>query len=266
MTAIWVLLGKSRYPATFYQTHDGRAWKTEIPFDLAFDFVPELLHSPDLSLQHLAARSPQEIAGFNQIIGNSKAIRLAVGRAQKAAIRDVPVLILGETGTGKELFARAIHDASHRQGGPFLAINCAAIPQELLESELFGHKKGAFTGASADHAGAFEQADGGTIFLDEIGECAPGMQSKLLRVLQPPPGTGPCHRVFRRVGETRDRTSDVRVIAATNRDLLQEVEAHRFREDLYYRLAVITLKIPAVARTEVRYPAAGRGVPAPDQP
>jgi DNA-binding NtrC family response regulator len=244
MTAIWVLLGKSRYPATFYQTYDGRTWKTEIPFDLAFDFVPELLHSPDLSLQHLAARSPQEIAGFNQIIGNSKAIRLAVGRAQKAAIRDVPVLILGETGTGKELFACAIHDASHRGGGPFLAINCAAIPRELLESELFGHKKGAFTGASADHAGAFEQALGGTIFLDEIGECPPGMQSKLLRVLQPPPGTGPCHRVFRRVGETRDRTSDVRVIAATNRNLLQEVEAHRFREDLYYRLAVITLTIP----------------------
>jgi transcriptional regulator with PAS, ATPase and Fis domain len=244
MTAIWVLLGKSRYPATFYQTHDGRAWKTEVPFDLVCDFVPELLHSPDLSLQHLAARSPQEIAGFNQIIGNSKAIRLAVGRAHKAAIRDVPVLILGETGTGKELFARAIHDASHRQSGPFLAINCAAIPQELLESELFGHKRGAFTGASADHAGAFEQADGGTLFLDEIGECALGMQSKLLRVLQPPPSTGPCHRVFRRIGETRDRTSDVRVIAATNRDLLQEIGAHRFREDLYYRLAVITLKIP----------------------
>jgi len=244
MTAIWVLLGKTRYPATFYQTHNGRSWKTEVPFDLAFDFVPELLHSPDLSLQHLAARSPQEIAGFSQIIGNSKAIRLAVGRAQKAAIRDVPVLILGETGTGKELFARAIHDASHRKAGPFLAINCAAIPQELLESELFGHKKGAFTGATADHAGAFEEAHGGTIFLDEIGECAPAMQSKLLRVLQPPPGTGPCHRVFRRVGETQDRTSDVRVIAATNRNLLHEVESLRFREDLYYRLAVITLKLP----------------------
>ena len=106
MTAVWVLLGKTRYPAAFYQTHDGRAWQTEIPFDLAMDFVPELLRSSDLSLQHLAARSPQEIAGFNRIIGNSRALRLTVGRAQKAAIRDVPVLILGETGTGKELFAR----------------------------------------------------------------------------------------------------------------------------------------------------------------
>lgn len=242
--AVWVLLGKTRYPATFYQTHEGRAWRTDIPFDLVVDFVPELLHSPDLSLQHLAARSPQEIPGFNQIIGNSRSLRLAVGRAQKAAIRDVPVLILGETGTGKELFARAIHDASHRKNGPFLAINCAAVPQELLESELFGHKKGSFTGAAADRVGAFEEAHGGTLFLDEIGECAPAMQSKLLRVLQPSPAAKPCQRVFRRVGETRDQISDVRVIAATNRDPQKEIAAHRFREDLYYRLAVITLKLP----------------------
>lgn len=244
MTAIWVLLGKSRYPASFYQTHEGRTWRTDIPFDLAVDFLPELLHAPDLGFQHLATRSPQEIAGFGHIVGNSKAIRLAVGRAQKAAIRDVPVLIFGETGTGKELFAHAIHEASHRSRGRFVAINCAAIPQDLLESELFGHKKGAFTGATADHAGAFEQADGGTLFMDEIGECAPAMQSKLLRVLQPPAGHGPCQRVFRRVGESNDRTSDVRVIAATNQDLLAAVENHLFREDLYYRLAVITLKLP----------------------
>jgi DNA-binding NtrC family response regulator len=254
MTAIWVLLGKSRYPATFYQTHDGRAWQTDIPFDLAVDFVAELLHSPDLSLQHLAARSPQEIAGFSHIIGNSKAIRLAVGRAQKAAIRDVPVLILGETGTGKELFARAIHEASHRRTGPFVPINCAAIPRDLLESELFGHKRGAFTGATDDRAGAFEHADGGTLFLDEIGECDPGMQSKLLRVLQPCEDRGPCHRVFRRVGETQDRACDVRLITATNRDLLAAVEAHRFREDLYYRLAVISLHLPPLRERKTDIP------------
>lgn len=171
---------------------------------------------------------------------------MAVGRAQKAAVRDVPVLIVGETGTGKELFARAIHQSSHRRDGPFVAINCAAIPRDLLESELFGHKKGAFTGASEDRIGAVEHADRGTLFLDEIGECDPGMQSKLLRVLQPPDGQGPCHRVFRRVGETQDRTCDVRLITATNRDLLASIEAHSFREDLYYRLAVITLSLPSL--------------------
>ena len=244
MTAIWVLLGKSRYPATFYQSYDGRAWETTIPFDLVVDYVPELLKRPDQSLQHLAAQSPQEVEGFESIVGESQAIRLAVGRAQKAAIRDVPVLILGETGTGKEMFARAIHAASHRKEGPFIPINCAAMPKDLLESELFGHAKGAFTGADKPRAGAFETADGGTLFLDELGECGPEMQAKLLRALQPPPGKGPCHRVFQRLGETRERTSNVRVVAATNRDLLADIRANRFREDLYYRLAVISLRLP----------------------
>lgn len=253
MAAVSVLLGKSRYPATFYQTYDGKAWETEIPFDLVVDYVPELLRAPDGSLQHLAARSPQEVAGFEDIVGQSQAIRLAVGRAQKAAIRDVPVLILGESGTGKEMFARAIHAASHRKGEPFVAINCAAMPKDLLESELFGHAKGAFTGADKPRSGAFEVADGGTLFLDEVGECGPEMQAKLLRALQPPPGAGPCHRIFQRLGETRERTSNVRIVAATNRNLLSEVRANKFREDLYYRLAVITLKLPALRdrRTDV---------------
>lgn len=244
MTAIWVLLGKSRYPATFYQSYDGRAWETTIPFDLVVDYVPELLRNPDHSLQHLASRSPQDVEGFESIIGQSQAIRLAVGRAQKAAIRDVPVLILGETGTGKEMFARAVHAASHRKNGPFVAINCAAMPKDLLESELFGHAKGAFTGADKPRAGAFETADGGTLFLDEFGECGPEMQAKLLRALQPPPGKGPCHRVFQRLGESKERTSDVRVVAATNRNLVADIRANRFREDLYYRLAVISLRLP----------------------
>ncbi|MDX1928824.1 MAG: sigma 54-interacting transcriptional regulator [Pirellulaceae bacterium] len=244
MTAIWVLLGKSKYPATFYQTYGDKYSETEIPFDLVVDFVPELIRDADRTLQHLSERSPQQIRGFDQIIGNSKAIRLAVGRAAKAAIRDVPVLIQGDSGTGKEMFARAIHQGSHRASGPFVAINCAAIPRELLESELFGHKKGAFTSADANHEGAFEQADGGTLFLDEIGECESAMQAKLLRALQSPPGKGPCHRVFRRVGESKDRISDVRVLAATNRDLIKRIQEHAFREDLYYRLAVITIKLP----------------------
>jgi transcriptional regulator with PAS, ATPase and Fis domain len=244
MTAIWLLLGKSKYhPASFYQTHDGRAWVTQVPFDLMVDFVPQALRDAYAKLQLLAGQGPQDVEGFEGIAGNSRSIRLAVGRARRAALRDVSVLILGESGTGKELFARAVHDASPRRDRPFVAINCAAISRELLESELFGHKKGAFTGAMEDRDGAFQEADGGTLVLDEVGECEPSMQAKLLRVLQPPENN-PCQRVFYRVGDSRPLTSDVRIIAATNRDLLDCVARHQFREDLYYRLAVITIKLP----------------------
>ncbi|GIW80394.1 MAG: hypothetical protein KatS3mg105_2201 [Gemmatales bacterium] len=244
MAVTWVLIGKSRHNVSFYQTYNGRAWKTEIPYDVVAGFVPELASAPDAGLQHLAAKAPAEIRGFERIIGASKALRLAAGRAEKAAKRDVPVLILGETGTGKEMFARAIHNASRRRDGPFIAINCAAIPQALLESELFGHVKGAFTGATSNREGAFMLADGGTIFLDEIGECPPDMQAKLLRVLQPPPGKGPCYREFTPVGGAATIHSNVRIVAATNRKLMDEVAASKFREDLFYRLAVITLKLP----------------------
>lgn len=244
MTAIWVLLGKSRYPAVFYQTHKRRAWKTDIPFDLVMDFLPEVLSEPDRYLQHLASAKPEDIEGFQQITGKSQAIRIAVGRANKAAVRDVPVLILGESGTGKELFAKAIHTASHRKNKPFAVLNCAAVPKDLLESELFGHKKGAFTGATSDRVGAFESATGGTLFLDEIGECDSAVQAKLLRVLQPPSDSSPCHRVFRRLGDDKNRTADVRIIAATNRDLHEAITNGEFREDLFYRLAVITITIP----------------------
>ncbi|MCO6438556.1 MAG: sigma 54-interacting transcriptional regulator [Phycisphaerae bacterium] len=246
MTAIWVLLGKTQYPATFYQTHKGKSWVTEIPFDITLDLVPKLLRQPDAHFQHLAAKGPEEVEGFGSIVGNSKAIRLAVGRAQRAAIRSVPVLLLGESGTGKEMFARAIHAASSRRHGPFIAINCAAVPRELLEAELFGYAKGAFTGAVKSKPGAFEQADGGTLFLDEIGECDGAMQAKLLRVLQPTPESGPCDRVFRPVGATADKAADVRLISATNRDLANEVLENRFREDLFYRVAVITVSLPAL--------------------
>jgi DNA-binding NtrC family response regulator len=244
MTAIWLLLGKSKYhPTTFYQTYEGRAWVTNVPFDLVVDFVPQVLRDADANLQLLASQGPQDIEGFKDIAGNSRSIRVAVGRARRAAQRDVSILILGESGTGKELFARAVHDASRRRDRRFVAINCAAISRDLLESELFGHKKGAFTGAVEDRDGAFKEADGGTLFLDEVGECDPAMQAKLLRVLQPP-DNNPCHRTFYRVGDSRPLTSDVRIIAATNRDLLDCVARHQFREDLYYRLAVITIKLP----------------------
>ena len=244
MAVVWVLLGRSRYPAAFYQTGRGKLHEANIPSDLFEEVVPDLLRDRDVALQHLASRNPAEVEGFEQVIGASTPIRLAVGRAQRAALRDVSVLLLGESGTGKEVFAQAIHQASRRKSGPFEAINCAAIPRELLEAELFGHVKGAFTGADRDRDGAFARTEGGTLFLDEVGECDPALQSKLLRVLQPPAGKGSCYREFRAVGGTKPSTSDVRIVAATNRDLQGEIKAHRFREDLYYRLAVITLQLP----------------------
>ncbi|MCF7854231.1 MAG: sigma 54-interacting transcriptional regulator [Candidatus Pacebacteria bacterium] len=244
MAAIWVLLGKTQYPATFYQTYAGNAWRTDIPFDLTLDVIPKLLRGPDSSLQHLAAHAPSDVPGFESIIGNSQAIRLAVGRARKAAVRDVPVLLLGESGTGKEMFAHAMHAASHRREKPFEVVNCAALPSSLLESELFGYEKGAFTGADSTHRGAFERADGGTLFLDEIGECSLELQSKLLRILQPLPGEDPCATKLRRLGGEKDQRVNVRVIAATNRDLVTATRDGAFRDDLLYRLAVITIKLP----------------------
>lgn len=255
MAAIWVLLGKSKYPATFFQTYAGEVRRTEIPFDLVLDYVPELLRESDQLFQHLAVRGPQDVAGFEQIVGDSKAIRLAVGRAQKAAVRDVPVLLIGESGAGKELFARAIHAAGRRHDKPFVAINCAAVPKDLLESELFGHKKGAFTGAINDHAGRFEEAAGGTLFLDEIAELDPALQSKLLRVLQPVPDGRPSDLVLQRLGETKDRRVNVRIIAATNQDLVGRMNENRFRRDLFYRLAVVTLKLPPLRHRKTDIPA-----------
>lgn len=246
MAAIWILLAKSKYPATLYQTYKDQIRKAEIPFDVTVEVLPKLLREPDRFWQHLVTDGPEETPGFSNIIGNSPALKLAVGRAKRAAIFDVTVLILGESGTGKEMFGNAIHQASHRRAGPFVSINCAAISRELLESELFGHVKGAFTGADQDRDGAFQQADGGTLFLDEVGECDLSMQAKILRALQPPPGAGPSDRVFRRVGDTKESTANVRVVAATNRDLPEEIRAGNFREDLFYRLAMITVKLPAL--------------------
>ena len=171
-----------------------------------------------------------------RIVGHSAAIQAVFEFVERAAPTPMTVLITGETGTGKELVASAVHYASPRRGHPFVAINCAALPENLVESELFGHERGAFTGAVARRKGKFEQADSGTVFLDEIGELSLACQAKLLRLLE--------ERQFERVGGAESIRVDVRVIAATNRDLLQEVEAGKFREDLYYRLSVLNVGLP----------------------
>ncbi|HXD78302.1 MAG TPA: sigma-54 dependent transcriptional regulator [Puia sp.] len=175
---------------------------------------------------------------FDAILGSSPLIATAIEMAKRVAPTDATVLLLGETGTGKEVFAQAIHYGSKRAARPFMALNCSAFGKELLESELFGHKAGAFTGASRDKRGLIEEANQGTLFLDEIGEMHVDLQAKLLRVLE----TGE----FFKVGDTRSTKVSVRVIAATNRDLQQSVSEGRFREDLYYRLNVFTILLPAL--------------------
>ena len=242
MAAVWVLLGKTRFIGTFLQTYNNKVSHAEIPFDMTADLLPELLNKTDRLLENLPDVS--RLAGFEDIIGSSSAIRKAVLRASKAAAHSVPVLITGESGTGKEMFAHAIYKASPRKNKPFEAINCAALPANLLEAELFGYKKGAFTGASKDHEGAFKRLDGGTLFLDEIGECSLELQAKLLRVLQPPPGKPLSYREFFPIGAEQPEHSDVRIIAATNRDLPEMISRQEFRDDLFYRLSAITLPLP----------------------
>jgi DNA-binding NtrC family response regulator len=184
-------------------------------------------------VQHLRAGTLGEVS----LIGDSPALRRVLQHLDKAGRSGtVTVLILGETGAGKELMARYLHAHSARAEGPFIELNCSAIPEQLLESELYGHERGAFTDAKRFRKGLFELADGGTLFLDEIGEMAPGLQAKLLRVLET--------RTFRRVGGNVDITVDVRVVAATHRDLKRAVADGRFREDLYYRLNVVPIDLP----------------------
>jgi len=175
---------------------------------------------------------------FNTIIGKSKGIEQVIDLAQKVAKTDSTVLLTGETGTGKEVFAQAIHENSNRAGKSFVALNCSTFSKEILESELFGHKQGAFTGALKDKKGFIEEANGGTLFLDEIGEMPIDLQAKLLRVLET--------SEYIPVGDTTSKKSNFRLIAATNRDLKEESEAHRFRSDLYFRLNIFEIKLPSL--------------------
>ncbi|MCX6247288.1 MAG: sigma-54 dependent transcriptional regulator [Bacteroidetes bacterium] len=175
---------------------------------------------------------------FEKILGKSREIKETILLAEKVAPADSTVLLEGETGTGKELFAQSIHNSSPRKNKPFIAVNCSAFPKELLESELFGYKKGAFTGAISDKKGLFEEANEGTLFLDEIGEMNYDLQAKLLRVLE--------DQTFTKIGDTKQVHVNVRILAATNLDLLKEAQSERFRPDLYYRLSVFKIRLPSL--------------------
>ena len=190
----------------------------------------------ELRLDNRTLAERLEAVRFGEIVGTSPPMQAVYRKVEKIAPTDISVLITGETGTGKELIAREIHTRSPRAGKPFVTINCGAIPENLLESELFGHVKGAFTGAIANKQGKFQAADGGTLFLDEVGEMPLELQVKLLRAIQ--------ERVVVRVGDTRSESVDIRILTATNRDLEKEIAGGRFREDLYYRLNVVNLQLP----------------------
>jgi DNA-binding NtrC family response regulator len=217
----------------------------------AYDFIGKPIHLEELRVTlrnaletrdlrrevQRARKERSEAFGFEQILGNSARMKAAIELARRVAASDVTAILLqGETGTGKDLFARAIHQASERSNAPYLAINCAALPATLIESELFGYEKGAFTDAKQRKEGLFEQAQGGTIFLDEIAEMELGLQAKLLRVLE--------EGAFRRVGGLKDLPLDVRIIAASNQNLKKAGEEGTFRLDLYFRLSVIQIDIP----------------------
>lgn len=243
MQAVWILLGKTRYPALFYQSSlEQGVQQVEIPFEIAAEYVPAANAMSSDRLLQLAAQDAPVDAAFDSIVTQSERMLVLKAQAQILAQKQVPVLVYGETGTGKELFARAIHNAGPRAAQPFIAVNCGAIPQELVDSVLFGHKKGAFTGAVADRAGVFQQAHGGTLFLDEFGELAADVQVRLLRVLQE--GT------LTPVGGSQEQKVDVRLITATHRNLMQEVAQGRFREDLFYRIAVGVLHLPPLRERE----------------
>jgi transcriptional regulator with PAS, ATPase and Fis domain len=241
MAAVWIVLAKSKYDAELIESSREQGVQTvQIPLNLAAEFLPSA--AADSLLNRLVHGLPPDTPEFSSIVHRCPAMQRVIAMAHRLAVREIPVLIQGESGTGKELFARAIHQASPRRDAPFVAVNCGAIPNELVDAELFGHEKGAFTGATMARSGYFEAASGGTLFLDEIGELAPASQVRLLRVLQ--------EGEITRVGATRSTLVDVRIVAATHRVLPVEVREGRFREDLLHRLAVGVLMLPPLRERE----------------
>lgn len=240
MVAVWILLGKTQFRGRFLQTSPEAGVETvEIPFDIAADFLPAVIAEADKRLIDRSSGAPPDEARFGDILFRSEEMREVVRFARAAALRTYPILLVGESGTGKELLAKAIVNEAREQRfrtGPLVSLNCAAIPKDMAESELFGHVRGAFTGATSHHHGVFKRADGGTLFLDEVGDLPLDQQVKLLRVLN--------DFTFTPAGGDREITVNVRVIAATNRDLWEQVVVGAFRADLLYRLDVMTIKVP----------------------
>ncbi|WP_319561451.1 sigma 54-interacting transcriptional regulator [Marispirochaeta sp.] len=235
MASVWILLASGKYRARLIETHKEADLKeVKLPFDIFAQYRPEKGLESHISAidDALLPESP----AFDTIIHTSDEMKRAVAKAKRAAVFDVPVLLLGESGTGKELFAKAIHHASKRSAGPFIAVNCGAIPESLAESAFFGHAKGAFTGAVEMRPGYIEMADGGTLFLDELGELSRDLQVKLLRVLN--------DKKLRRMGESQVRDVDFRLISATNRNLALEAARGQFRPDLFHRIGVGIIKLP----------------------
>jgi DNA-binding NtrC family response regulator len=234
-----VITGSDKKQAALEAIRRGAYGFFEKPFDQeeVSHIVTQAARVRQLETEVIRLRSElSRFHAFGRFVGTSAALERILKQARAVADADVTVLITGESGTGKEVLARAIHEESTRAERPFIAVNCSALPEQLIESELFGHVKGAFTDAKSDRIGRFEEADGGTLFLDEIGELKPEVQVKLLRVLQ--------ERVFERVGDNKPIEVDIRLIAASNRDLEQAVKEKTFREDLFYRLNVIPLHLP----------------------
>ena len=236
---IYLLSRKGREPTVTIDTGSCILGRLELPPNYAQ--LTSALHQAEVFLQsvHTSGSSQRPVDLFRSLVGSSRAIQQVRKLIEQVADSDANVLILGESGTGKEVVARNLHYFSTRRDKPFVPVNCGAIPSDLLESELFGHQKGAFTGAINDRQGRFEMAEGGTLFLDEIGDMSLQMQVKILRVLQ--------ERTFERVGSNQSLSSDVRIIAATHRNLEEAIEKGEFREDLFYRLNVFPIEMPSLS-------------------
>ena len=244
-----VITGSDSREAALEAVRRGASGFFEKPFDpdAISHIVAQAARIHDLEEEVLRLRSEiKRTEGFSHLMGASHALEQIIKQARAVAAANVTVLLTGENGTGKEILARAIHEESARRNAPFVAVSCAALPESLIESELFGHEKGSFTGATQARKGRFELADGGTLFLDEIGELTPAVQVKLLRVLQ--------ERSFERVGSNKTLTVDIRLIAASNRDLEQEVTAGKFRSDLFFRLNVVPLVLPPLRERQEDIP------------